>query len=264
MLATINRMQAIRLLVLAGLLFSCAACSNARAPASADAPDAASTTTTQPANMPRSARPATMPSTTRAHNFERWEKEIAAMEEQDKLKPPPSGRLLFIGSSTIRGWRTLAQDYPDQKVINRGFGGSQIVDATHFADRLIFPHAPRMVLLRAGGNDIHAGKSAEQVFRDFQDFVATVHSKLPQIEVVFIGLAPAPARWDERDENRKLNELVEAWSKQTEGVKYVDTYDTTLDADGTPREELFVKDRLHFNAEGYRLLADRVRLVLPK
>ena len=105
----------------------------------------------------------------------------------------PKAALLFIGSSTIRGWKTLAQDFPDHKVINRGFGGSQIVDSTHFADRLIFPHEPKMILLRAGGNDIHAGKSAEQVFRDFQDFVAKVHSKLPETDIVFIGLSPAPA-----------------------------------------------------------------------
>ena len=201
---------------------------------------------------------------TQPRNFAQWEKQIAAMEAADKTNPPPKGGVLFIGSSTIRGWKTLAQDYPDHKVINRGFGGSQIVDSTHFADRLIFPHEPKMVLLRAGGNDIHAGKSAEQVFRDFQAFVAKVHAKLPETEIVFIGLAPAPARWNERDENRKLNTLVEQWAKATPRVKYVDTYDTTLTPDGQPREELFVKDRLHFNAEGYKLLAERVRAVLPK
>ena len=186
------------------------------------------------------------------------------MEAADKLNPPPKGGVLFIGSSTIRGWRTLREDFPGHAVVNRGFGGSQIVDSTHYVDRLIVPHAPRMVLIRAGGNDIHAGKSAEQVFREFQEFVAAVHAKLPRTEVVFIGLAPAPVRWDERDANKKLNELVEAWSRTTPRVRYVETYDTTVNADGSPREELFVKDRLHFNAEGYKLLADRVRPALPK
>jgi lysophospholipase L1-like esterase len=201
--------------------------------------------------------------TTQPRNFARWEKEIAAMEAADKTSPPPKGGVLFIGSSTIRGWKTLAQDYPDHQVINRGFGGSQIVDSTHFADRLIFPHEPKMVLLRAGGNDIHAGKSAEQVFAEFQDFVKTIHAKLPETDIVFIGLSPAPARWSEHDENKKLNALVEAYTKTTPRVKYVDTYDTTLTPDGQAREELFVKDKLHFNAEGYKLLAERVRPVLP-
>jgi lysophospholipase L1-like esterase len=207
-------------------------------------------------------RPATVAST-QPHNYARWYKEIAAMEAKDQTNPPPRGGVLFIGSSTIRGWKTLAQDYPEHQVINRGFGGSQIVDATHFADRLIFPHEPKMVLLRSGGNDINAGKPAEQVFRDFQAFVAKVHGKLPETDIVFIGLAPAPRRWNEREENRKLNALVEAYAKTTPRLKYVETYDTTVTPDGQAREELFVKDRLHFNAEGYKLLAERVRPVLP-
>ncbi|MEA2707464.1 MAG: hypothetical protein QOF78_65, partial [Phycisphaerales bacterium] len=124
-------------------------------------------------------------------------------------------------------------------------------------------HAPKMVLLRAGGNDIHAGKSAEQVFREYQDFVKTVHAKLPETDIVFISLSPAPARWTERDENKKLNSLVEAYSKTEPHVKYADTYDMTLTADGQARAELFIADKLHFNPEGYKLLAERVRLALP-
>ena len=80
------------------------------------------------------------------HNFARWEKEIAAYERMDRTNPPPKGGVLFIGSSTIRLWKTLAQDFPDQRVINRGFGGSQIVDATHFAERIIFPYEPKRFL----------------------------------------------------------------------------------------------------------------------
>ena len=94
-----------------------------------------------------------------ADRFAKWEKEIAAMEASDRTAPLPKCEILFIGSSTIRLWKSLAQDYPEHRVINRGFGGSQIVDATHFAPRLVFPHEPRVILLRSGGNDINAGKS---------------------------------------------------------------------------------------------------------
>src|SRR5258708_1728329 len=64
------------------------------------------------------------------HDFARWEKEIAAYEAADRENPPPKGGILFIGSSTIRLWKTLAQDFPEYKVINRGFGGSEIADST--------------------------------------------------------------------------------------------------------------------------------------
>ena len=204
----------------------------------------------------------TAAATTRPTGPARWEKEIAAYEAADRANAPAKGGIVFTGSSTIRGWKTLASDFPDHHVLNRGFGGSQIADATHFAERIIVPYAPRMVVLRAGGNDIHSGKSPERVFADYQAFVERIRTKLPDTEIVFIGLAPAPSRWNQRDANRKLNQLVEQYTATSPGLKYVETYDTTVAADGSPREELFVKDRLHFNAAGYKLLAERVRPVL--
>ena len=72
-------------------------------------------------------------------------------------------------------------------MFNRGFGGSELCDATHFADRIIFPDAPRKIFLRAGGNDIANGKSPEQVFADFQEFVAVIQAKLPATEIYFIS-----------------------------------------------------------------------------
>jgi len=198
------------------------------------------------------------------HHFDRWEKEIAAYEQMDRTNPPPQGAVLFIGSSTIRLWKTLAQDFPDHRVINRGFGGSQIVDATHFAERVIFPYAPRMILLRAGGNDLWAGKSPEQVFADFQEFVKKVHARLPDTDIVFISLSPSIARWKQAEQEKALNGLVEDYVRGKAHLKYLETYPMVLGADGQPRPELFVADQLHFNAEGYRLLAERVRPCLAR
>lgn len=194
-----------------------------------------------------------------ARDFSQWEKDVAAFEAADRTNPPPTDATLFVGSSTIVRWTTLQEDFPDQRVINRGFGGNQIVDSTHFADRMIVPYRPRRIFLRAGGNDLHAGKSPEQVFQDFRDFVATIHAKLPNTEIVYISLAPSIARWEEREATKKLNALVEEYVKKGRRLKYIETYDTTLDAKGQPRPELFVEDKLHFSPEGYKLLTERVR-----
>jgi lysophospholipase L1-like esterase len=200
------------------------------------------------------------------HNFARWEKEIAAYEAADRANPPPKGAILFVGASTIRLWKTMAADFPDHKIINRGFGGSEIVDSTHFADRIIFPYEPRQVFLRAGGNDIHAGRLPEQVAADFEDFVRTVHGRLPNTEILFIGVSPAPARWGESDKYRALNEKIRTLALRLPRVGYVDVFDIGIKPDGPPRYEVFVADKLHFNAEGYKLLADRVRpyLMIPR
>jgi lysophospholipase L1-like esterase len=198
-----------------------------------------------------------------ARNFARWEREIAAYEQADRANPPPKNGILFIGSSTIRLWKCLPGDFPDHKVINRGFGGSQIIDSTHFADRIIFPYQPRMILLRAGGNDIHEGKLPEEVMADFVDFVQAVHRRLPRTEIVYIGLSPAPARWTEVDKGRAMNEMIRREALRMPRVSFIDCDDMTLDAKGQARHELFVDDKLHFNETGYQLLAERVRPFLP-
>lgn len=142
------------------------------------------------------------------HNFAKWDGEIAVFEAADRTNPPPKHGILFTGSSTIRKWTTLAQDYPNQPVIGRGVGGSEIVDITHFADRIVFPYEPEMIFFRCGGNDIADGKSPEQVFADYKDFVAMVRTRFPAIDIVFISWSPSPARWAQKDKEQTLNQLV--------------------------------------------------------
>ena len=194
-----------------------------------------------------------------AHDFGKWEKDISAYEQMDRTNPPPKGAWLFIGSSTIRLWKTLPEDFRGHPVINRGFGGSEIVDSTHFAERIIFPYQPRKVFLRAGGNDLWAGKSPEEVFADFKNFVLKIQQKLPETELVFISLSPSIARWQQAEKEKMVNELIEKYSRGAGHVKYLDTWSVPLGSDGKPLPERFLPDKLHFNAEGYKLLVERMR-----
>ena len=194
-----------------------------------------------------------------AHDFAVWEKEMSAFERADAAKAPPQGAVLFIGSSTVRMWASLAQDMAPAPVINRGFGGSAIMDATHFAPRVIFPYAPRAIYLRAGGNDLWSGREVEAVFGDFKDFVATVQAKLPDADIIFISQSPSPARWRQKDREQALNQLVAKFIQGKPHLRYIETFDLPLGPDGQPRPELFLADKLHFNADGYKLLAARVR-----
>ncbi len=198
------------------------------------------------------------------HNYARWEKELTRLAKEDEANPPPKGALMFVGASSIVKWTTLKQDYPDAKIVNHAFGGSMICDSTYYADRIIFPFEPKMIFIRAGGNDIHGGKSVDEVFQDYKDFVAKVHAKLPDAPIVYISQGAAPARPDEAQQDKHLNDLIKAYTAQTPGLQYCETYDLTVDKDGNPRKDIYVADGLHFNAEGYKLLADRVRPFIPK
>jgi hypothetical protein len=85
-----------------------------------------------------------------------FEPAIQAFEEADKTNPPAKGGVLFIGSSSITLWKSLADDFPGARAMNRGFGGSHIEDSVDFAHRIVFPGQPRLIVLYAGDND-HAG-----------------------------------------------------------------------------------------------------------
>jgi lysophospholipase L1-like esterase len=193
------------------------------------------------------------------HNFAQWENEISAYERKDATNPPPKGGIVFIGSSTIRLWKTLAKDYPGEPVINRGFGGSEIVDSTHFAPRILFPYEPRKVFFRAGGNDLWNGKSVDQVFADFKEFAGTVHARLPEAKIYYISWSPSIRRWQEHDQEKELNTLVAGYIADKPYLRYIETYDLPLGPDGQPRAGLYIADGLHFDAAGYKLLAARVR-----
>lgn len=198
------------------------------------------------------------------HDYSKWEKNIAAFEAEDKKSPPAKGGVLFVGSSTIVRWKTLADDFKGVPVLNRGFGGNQIKDSTHYAERMIFPYEPKAIFLRAGGNDINVGWSAEDTFDDFKAFVAKVRGKLPSVPIFYIGLSPTIKRIKQIDEGNKLNDLIAAWVKTQTGVTYIDTRTLSLDKEGKVRPELFVEDMLHFNPEGYKLLVAAVRpYVMP-
>jgi lysophospholipase L1-like esterase len=198
----------------------------------------------------------------KATGRERWEKNVAAFEAGDKVNPPPQGEILFIGSSTIVRWKTLAQDFPEYRVINRGFGGSQIADSVFYADRIVIPYRPRLIVLRAGGNDIHVGKTPERVLADFKAFVEKVRAKLPDVRVAYLSIDATPLRWADAEREEKANHLIKEYMATGKNLDFIDTRSVTLGPDGKPREELFGKDRLHFNEEGYKILTSIVRSYL--
>lgn len=193
---------------------------------------------------------------------QRWEKEIEAFEIADKKAPPPPDAVLFIGSSSIRLWKTLARDFPNHTVVNRGFGGSQIADATRYADRIIIPYKPRLIVLGAGSNDLNAGKSPEEVAADFDAFVEKIRAALPDTRIAFISISPAPARAAQMEKQRKTNQLIKKRVADGNNLDYINIYDPLLGPDGQPREDLFVADRLHPNAAGYDIHAQIMRLHL--
>jgi lysophospholipase L1-like esterase len=181
-----------------------------------------------------------------------FENEIRAFEQADAKSPPPQDAVLFLGSSSIRLWKTLAQDMPGMTVLNRGFGGSQISDSLRYFDRIVLPYRPKLIVFYAGDNDVAAGKSPQRVLADFKEFTRRVHDTLPGTRILFVSLRPTVARWHLQGRQWLTNRLVKDFADADPTADYVDVVPALLGPDGTPRADYLVADRLHLNADGYR------------
>ena len=111
-----------------------------------------------------------------------------------------------------------------------------------------------------GGNDVHVGKSAEQVLTDFKSFVAKVRAHFPAIPIAFSSLTPGPGRWEEAPRRKETNQLIKQYIATQPNLHFIDLWDAMLTADGQPRKDLWVADGVHPNHAGYLL---RVKIMRP-
>jgi len=190
----------------------------------------------------------------------RFEPQVKAYEVADRASPPPSGAILLVGDSQFFRWKTVHEDLAGYTVINRGIDSFQLSDLLFFADRLVLPYQPRLIVLHVGGNDVHNGRTPEEVLADFQAFVAKVRVKYPQIPIAFSSLTPGPGRWDEADRRRATNQLVAGYVRTHPNLHFINLWDAMLTPEGKPREDIWVEDRVHPNHAGYLI---RVQLMRP-
>ena len=182
---------------------------------------------------------------------DRWAKEMAAFEEQDK-KEPAVGGVVFVGSSSIRLW-DLAKSFPAVAALNRGFGGSAIPDSVAHADLLVIKHKPTTVVFYSGDNDIANGRTPQQVANDYKAFVTKIHAALPATRIAFIAIKPSIQRWALVDKVRAANALVRDYAGTDNRLGFIDVDGPMLGWDERPRTDLFVADGLHMTAKGYEV-----------
>lgn len=189
-----------------------------------------------------------------ASAYNRWKGSLDAFNSQDQTAPPTTGAVLFVGSSTIRLWGHLQQDFSSISVVmNRGFGGSTMNDCSLLVRDLVTRYKPRQILVYAGDNDLAEGRSPQQVLASFQAFVQVVREELPSAQLAYISVKPSPSRMALMPKIRETNTLLANYVKTLPSAKYIDIFTPMLDADGNPRKELFLGDMLHMNTSGYAL-----------
>ena len=182
---------------------------------------------------------------------ERWRATIDAYRRQDRLRPPPSDGVVFVGSSSIRLWSSLRRDFPGLETINRGFGGSIAAEANHYFDEVVRPYQPRTIVFYSGENDVAGGRAASEVLAAFEEFCRRTREALPDARILFLSLKPSPFRWEVWPKMVETNRMIADYCARDERAEYVDVASPLLDQTGVVRPELFTDDALHLNAAGY-------------
>ena len=200
----------------------------------------------------------------KAQDPTRFADQIAAFGEVDKESMPEKGKIVFLGSSSIRMWKEAEEKFKEYGVINRGFGGSQTSDAIHYFDELVLKYAPSKIVFYEGDNDIGAGKSPKQVLKDFKTFVKMTRKSLPDCEIGFVAIKPSVARWNLAKEMAVANALIEKYCSKKENLTYIDVWTGMLGEDGKPKPDIFLEDNLHMNEKGYAIWNEQVLPFLKK
>lgn len=192
---------------------------------------------------------------------QRYEGEIAVLEKT--AKPLPAGTVMFVGSSMIRLWK-LDQSFPNQKMLNFGFGGSKTSDVNYFFDRIILPYRPQRIVYYGGDNDLSSGDAPEVVAMRVDAFLTRIEKELPGTRVVVLAIKPSPNRINLLEAQKYTNSLLEFISGSHPSSQFVDTFTPVLAGGLRPQADLFDKDQLHFNEAGYAVWAKILTPILAQ
>ena len=232
------------------------------APSAVAAPPVNASAASAPVTPPPAA--ATTPAAEAGPPATKWEEEIAAYEKLDREAPVLPGGIVLLGSSNIRMWTTLADDFPGMNVVNRGVGGCRLVELAEFAPRLVAAAKPRVIVVGAGTNDVNAGTATAEIRGAFDRLVDALRRDHPEATIAFLAISPTVKRWEQLDRQVAANEAIKASIDARRDAKlvYLDANTAFLGADGLPAPECFLDDMQHPSTIGNARRAELLRPML--
>lgn len=197
--------------------------------------------------------------------LDKFESSIIKYEEQDQKNGYQPGAILFTGSSSIRKWKSLSEDMSPMPVINRGFGGSTIPEVTYYAERIILPHHPKIIVFYCGENDLSNDEAKSGLpLKSFKEFYRYMEQNLPETKVFFVAIKPSILRWNYWPKMVEANEKIEKFINSKDNYYFIDTATGMLDENGTVLQDIFINDNLHMNAKGYAIWTTVIKPILEE
>jgi lysophospholipase L1-like esterase len=191
--------------------------------------------------------------------------EIQAFKKQDKKQMLPKNAILFVGSSSFRMWNNMQEMFPQHQVINRGFGGSTLLDLKHYLNDIVLLYQPKQIVIYSGENDIATDRvQAQEVLQRFKEVFQEIRQEIPQVPIVFVSIKPSPSRIEYKTIMKEANKLIRQYLEEEPKAAYVDVYSPMLLPNGKPRPDIFIQDSLHVNNKGYQIWQKQLSPYLVK
>jgi lysophospholipase L1-like esterase len=192
--------------------------------------------------------------------------DIQAFKTQDSVSFPPSNAILFIGSSSFTMWKDVQKDFPKYKIINRGFGGSTLLDQIRYVKDVVFPYKPKQIVIYCGENDLAASDTVDgdDVAIRFYRLFGLIRKRYPRVQVTYISMKPSPSRELLLPKMIRGNELIKRFLSSKKRTAFIDVYKEMINDEGKPSPELFLDDNLHMNKAGYDIWKKKIEPFLLK
>jgi lysophospholipase L1-like esterase len=195
-----------------------------------------------------------------------YEPSFKAFAEQDAAHPSAPGGILFVGSSIFRKWENVTEQMAPLPVLNRAFGGSRTPDQLARFEQLVPAYAPKVIVYYCGSNDLKAtpADAPTEIFAHFREFSERARAKFPAVQIVFVSSTRSPDRVERWEQVDFYNALVRAYCTATPHHTFIDVNPALVDANGHPRLDLYLADKLHFHPPAYVAFAAIIKPVLAR
>jgi len=198
-----------------------------------------------------------------AQNLERFQNEVDSIEERYAQYGKKSGHTytnttssdqtlaVFTGSSSVRLWASLSEDFPELTILNTGFGGSTYAELFHYRHELIGQYTPDMVIIYEGDNDVTGSDTVDEIFDKAQELYSYLAQELPETKVFILAAKPSPLRWNLKPLYDALNTHFADFALENDQFTYINILNPMLGENGKPLPSIFLPDSLHMNKAGY-------------
>ncbi len=180
--------------------------------------------------------------------------DIQTFKKQDSVSFPPKNAILLIGSSSFTKWTDVQDYFPGYTIVNRGFGGSTLLDEILYVNDIVFPYQPKQIIIYCGENDLASSDTvtAAMVSDRFKQLFQMIRNKT-ETPIAYISMKPSPSRRHLFPKMREGNQLIKDFLATQKNTAFIDVHQKMLDSNGEPIPEIFLDDSLHMNAKGYAI-----------